>query len=1189
MKKNTSMVPPKKKTAKKRASTSIKTKKKTEADKTTSVRSFPIVAIGASAGGLEAINQLLQHLPPDTGMAFIYVQHLSPNHESLLSSLLAKSTKMKVQEVKNGMPIAANNIYVMPPDKEMTVTDGHMRLSPRPKKPKFTLPIDKFFTSLAARHKEDVIGIILSGSATDGTLGLKAIKQEGGLTMAQDDSAKFSSMPNSAIAAGIIDFVLSPAKMAQELVRMSRHPFIKSNGGNEIKKVDIDQDSPDLKTILMLLQKASGVDFRLYKMNTIKRRILRRMVLNKLKTVKEYAKLLNERKGETDILFQDLLITVTNFFRDSEACSYLKATLLPRLFKNKSPGDALRIWIPACSTGEEAYSMAMMILEIQDSKFRGTPIQIFATDLNAQAISKARIGFYSKQEVENVSPKRLQRFFTRSDGGYRIAQAVRDICVFAPHNVLSDPPFSHIDLVSCCNLMIYFDTPAQKRALATFHYALNPDGYLQLSKTETIGNSTDLFAHLNKKFKIYSRKKTSRSWMLPPKEARYTEQPAPQPNIKKLAKNTSYKPSKPLSTEATSFTSAIDSLLLSRYTPASVIINQQLDILQFRGLTDPYLSHPTGKATLNVLKMIRPEIAFELRNAISKAFKTKQSVRKQGIEMNGGTSIITLEVLPLTSEWNESLLLIVFIEQLQDERVIKGKKETNATQNSRRIKKQEEEIAAYQDELRMMSQSHEAAMEELQSANEEVVSSNEELRSINEELETSKEEIQSASEELATTNQELQTRNELLNESYLYSEAIIATIHEPMVILDKQLRVKTANKAFYKKFAVNEDTTEGIRLYDLGDKQWDIPALRAMLDDVLQKNTSFYDLEIEQEFPRIGKKIMHLNAKPIIQPMHREQLVSLAIYDVTEIITVQRNEKRILEDQIDVQKKITEESKKADDHIIQEQKVQSLKFEKAVQLRTEELRQANELLEENNNSLNKINKELEAFAYVSSHDLQEPLRKIQTFAHRITETESKTLSPKGKYYLDRLTIACGQMQTLIEDLLAFARISVSETLIETIDLSPMIESIISSLKEIIEEKKVTIEVKEMCKAKIIPFQFQQLMHNLIGNSIKFADPARSPHIVIEAKIAKGNQLNNTGLLPQKNYCHLSITDNGIGFEQEFGEQVFEVFQRLHSKETYPGTGIGLAIAKKIVGNHHGMITATSELDKGARFDIYLPG
>ncbi|NML22451.1 hypothetical protein HHL16_16320 [Pseudoflavitalea sp. G-6-1-2] len=1177
MKKNTTRITQPAKSAKRKASPA------------SSTPSFPIVAIGASAGGLEAINKLLQNLPPDTGMAFIYVQHLSPDHESMLSSLLAKSTKMKVQEVKNGMTIAPNNLYVIPPDKEMKVTDGYMRLSPRPKKPKFNLPIDKFFTSLASAHKENVIGIILSGSATDGTLGLKAIKQEGGLTMAQDDSAKFSSMPESAIAAGIIDLILSPDKMALELAQMSRHPFIRSNGHKEIRKDDIDDDSPDLKMILTLLQKASGVDFRLYKMNTIKRRISRRMVLYKLKTLKEYVNLLIEQKGETDILFQDLLITVTNFFRDAEACTYLKATLLPRLFKNKSPGDALRIWIPACSTGEEAYSMAMIILEMQDSKFQSIPVQIFATDLNAQAISKARIAIYSKQEVENVSPKRLQRFFTRSDGGYRIAQSVRDICVFAPHNVLSDPPFSRIDLVSCCNLMIYFDTAAQKRAMATFHYALNPDGYLQLSKTETIGGSTELFAHLNKKFKIYLRKKTSRNWMLPPKETRYTEQPAQQPGIKKLTGNTIYRPSKALSAEATSFINTIDSLLLSRYVPASVVVNQQLDILQFRGLTDPYLAHPAGKATLNVLKMIRPEIAFELRNAITKAFKTKQLVRKQGIEINGGAAIITLEVLPLTSEWNESLLLIVFMQQLQDERLVKGKKETSATQNNRRIKKLEEEIAAYQDELRMMSQNHEAAMEELQSANEEVVSSNEELRSINEELETSKEEIQSASEELATSNQELQTRNELLNESYLYSEAIIATIHEPMMILDKQLRVKTANKAFYKKFAVNAGATEGICLYDLGDKQWDVPVLRAMLEDILQKGTSFYDLEIEQSFPGIGKKILRLNAKPIIQPTHREQLISLAIYDVTEIITVQRNEKRMLEDRIDVQKKTAEESKKADDHIIQEQKVQSHKFEQAVQLRTEELHQANELLEEKNNSLKSINKELEAFAYVSSHDLQEPLRKIQTFAHLITETESKTLSPKGKHHLDRMIIASGQMQTLIEDLLAFARISIGESQIETIDLSPIMESIVISLKEVIDEKKVTMEVKEMCKARIIPFQFQQLMRNLINNSIKFASPSRSPHIIIEATLAKGSQLNIKDLLPQKSYCHLSITDNGIGFEQEFGEQVFEVFQRLHSKETYPGTGIGLAIAKKIVENHHGIITATSELDKGARFDIYLPG
>ncbi|MGK2863115.1 MAG: chemotaxis protein CheB, partial [Chitinophagaceae bacterium] len=855
-KKLTANKPKKKSTTKKGSPSSQKlTKKIPSTPSPQSNYSFPFVAIGASAGGLEAMTQLIQHLPSDTGMAFIYVQHLSPDHESILVSLLSKNSKMPVQEVKDMVTIEPNKIYVMPSDKEMNVVDGKIKLTPRPQGRVVNLLIDIFFTSLAEKHKENVIGIILSGSATDGTRGMKAIKYEGGLTFAQDDTAKFNSMPRSAIAAGVVDFVLPPEQIAKELIRLSKHPYVKSNRIKKAKEDEIDNNSSDLKFILNLLHRTFGVNFSLYKMNTIKRRIMRRMLLYKLKTLKEYASYLNEKKEETEILFNDLLINVTNFFRDADACKYLKSTLFPKLLKAKKSGEALRIWVTACSTGEEAYSIAIMLLEIQDTQFRDIPVQIFATDLSIQAVSKARIGVYTKQEVELVSPKRLQRFFTRSGGGYRITQTVRDMCVFAPHNILSDPPFSRVDFISCCNLLIYFDVAAQKKTIATFHYALNPDGYLILGKSETIGSSAPFFSDFNKKLKIYSRKKNTGSGILPVPDARFSRLVLPLESIPDSQNKT---PKNSFGTNGLDNT--INSLLLARYVPACVVINQQMEILQFRGSTSLYLEHPEGRASLNILKMARPEIAFELRNAISKASKTKKAVLKKDIEVNGGRNIITLEAVPLTKEWDEPVLLIVFTQQEMEEHLQGIKKAKNGPAvKERKIIKLEEEISAYRDELRSVSHNHEAAMEELQSANEEVISSNEELRSINEEMETSKEEIQSAHEELATTNQELQTRNELLNESYNYSEALISTIHDPMIVLDKDLRIKTANKSFYNQFKITEEETEGMLLFDLGNRQWNIPKLRELLDDIISKNSSFKDFEIEQTFPKIGKIILRLS------------------------------------------------------------------------------------------------------------------------------------------------------------------------------------------------------------------------------------------------------------------------------------------------------------------------------------------
>lgn len=923
-------------------------KKKFAATKTDTVqklqaKEFPIVAIGASAGGLEAMTDLLQNLSHNTGMAFIYVQHLSPDHESILASLLAKATRMKVQQATHKEKMLPDNVYVIPPDTEMNILDGHIALSPRPEIPKVNLPIDILFSSLAEKHKENVIGIILSGSASDGTRGLQAIKYEGGITFAQDDSAKFNSMPTSAIAAGAVDFILSPKEIAHELEKMSKHPLLKSNGrgkknGRE-KEVEIEDKDPDLSTILRHLHKQTGVDFTLYKMNTIKRRIQRRILLNKIKSLKEYVKLITEKnqvaaqispsgngktgkvsKNESELLFSDLLITVTNFFRDAEACKYLKTTSLPKLLKNKDANEALRIWIPACSTGEEAYSVAIMLVEIQDKNFKTVPIQIFATDLSEPAVSKARIGVYTKPELENVSAKRLQRFFTKSGSNFRIGQAIRDMCVFAPHNLLSDPPFSHLDLISCCNLLIYFDMAAQKKAFATFHYALNDEGCLMLGKSESTGQSANLFSPVNKKLKLYQRKKNSGIGTLPAPDIRYSRL-APTPNQPAIINQKGSSLNLSSGTSTSGFDAAINSVLLSHYVPASVVINQHMEILQFRGETNLYLGHGSGKASLNILKMARPEISFELRNAITRAFKTKKTITKKGIEMNGGRNLVSLDAIPVT-EWEEPLLLILFTEQHQDETLQPGTKkikQSATASNFRKIKKLEEEMSAYRDELRSVTHNHEAALEELQSANEEVVSSNEELRSINEELETSKEEIQSANEELATTNQELQTRNDLLNESYNYAEAIIGTVHDPMLILDKDLRVKTANRSFYKNFRAREDETEGLLLYDLGHKQWNIPKLRELLEDIIPKNSSFHDFEVEHDFPGIGKKIMLLNANRIIQRAHREQLILLSIADITEIRQLSEEkelaEKKALQKEINDEKLISDTYKAGDAYI----------------------------------------------------------------------------------------------------------------------------------------------------------------------------------------------------------------------------------------------------------------------------------
>lgn len=1054
-----------------------KIKVKDTVSSTVKVDAFPIVAIGASAGGLEAVSELLKHLSPKTGMAFIYVQHLKPDHKSMLTPLLAKITSMVVREVEDKMMIKPDCVYIIPPDKEISAENGHIIVRPRPDVPKFNLPIDILFSSLSRTHHENVIGVILSGSATDGTKGLKEIKQNGGLTFAQDGSAKFDSMPKSAISAGIVDFILSPKEIAAELNKLSKHPMVINSEHKNREEDLIDDGNANLRAILYSLHQFTGVDFTVYKMRTIKRRILRRMLLNKVKNLKSYLNLIDDNKEELDILYQDLLINVTSFFRDSDTYKYLKEYLIPKLLKTKIEGEPLRIWVPACSSGEEAFSIAMMILEVQEKMDKPTPIKMFATDLSEKAINKARIGIYTKSELESVYPRRLQRFFSKSDGNYKISKSIRDICVFATHNVLKDPPFSKIDFISCRNLFIYFDIQAQKRVLATFHYALNENGYLMLGKAETISSSAHLFTQLNKKYKIYLKKSNSDNILFTLPNKRMPEKENNPINQSDYQKTRTVASENNAKHSNMGLGEAIDSIIVSDFLPPAVVINQQHEIKQFRGNTDMYFTHASGKASLNIFKLVRKEITFHLRNLISKSFKTNERIRKGGIEIkiNNTPFIISVEASPLHLDSDEKLMLVVFShhEQILSLREFKGNIEGQNTQlklQEERITQLEEELAGSHEDAVELAHEQERFIEELQSANEEVVSSNEELQTVNEELETSKEELESSNEELITTNQELQTRNDLLSESYDYSRAIISTLHEPLIVMDKDFRIKTSNDSFFRTFGVKKEDMEGRILFELEENEWNIPSLRELLEHIIPKNSSFINFKICHDFPRIGEKVFLLNANRIIQKSHGEQLILLSFNDISET-------ERIQKDELKVYAKDMEESHKY-----------NLKLEKAVGERTKQLDRSNKTLEERNTELGKMNKELEAFAYVSSHDLQEPLRKIQTFADRILEKELPNLSPSGKVYFQHMQQSANRMQLLIEELLSFSSLNSAERKFETHELKDLVMDVERELKEELDKKNAVIEMQEMCEVNVIPFQFRQLMQNLIRNSLKFSKP-----------------------------------------------------------------------------------------------------
>ncbi|REL38439.1 chemotaxis protein CheR [Rhodohalobacter sp. SW132] len=1120
---------------------------------------FPVVAIGASAGGLNAFKKLLRATSKEPGMAFLFVQHLDPDHESLLPDILRKETEMPVVEMSEECTIEPNHVYVMPSDKLMSVSDGKLQLTDRPEKKKSerVLPIDLLFSALANVYESHAIGVVLSGTASDGTKGLKTIKDGGGITFAQNvETAEYNGMPGSAIQAGVVDFVLPPEEIPKKLLEIKH--FIKT--GDALETPEERDDEGDFMQIITLLRVRKGTDFTYYKQTTIRRRILRRMAINKIKKVSAYLEYLRKHKEEQDTLYSDFLIPVTSFFRDPEIFENLSDKFLPDLIDRIPDDKTVRVWVAGCSTGEEAYSLAILFRELLETRSVGTPgkkVQIFASDLSESAIDKARLGTYSATEMAGVSEKRIKKYFTNSNGNFQVNRQVRDMCVFAVHNFLKDPPFGKIDLISCRNVLIYFEPYLQKKALTTFHYVLNPNGILLLGKSETTSGVPDLFSEVAKSDKIYSRKEASSKFVQVVNrrsELDYNRRQKSEVAEKK----------------SPDFQKTADEYMLKNYTPAGVVVNEAMDIVQYRGKTGPYLEQSSGKPSHNLMTLAVPGLAFELRNVLHKAKQGHEEVKKENIpvKLNDELHSISIEAIPLPNTIEPHFLIL--FHDTSSEKNRQGSETEGAetdevpdTDKNLRIQQLEQELVDTREDMRNITEDQEVAIEELQSANEELMSSSEELQSLNEELETSKEELQSTNEELIVLNQEMSSLNEQIEAERNYSESIVANIREPLLVLDKNLRIRTVNNAFYKQFKLKEEETVGSLIYDLGDKMWDFPEIKKLLEDIIPENPVVVDYEVIHNFPGIGELHMLLNAREVAKDDESENLILLSVEDITE--QVKEKEKR---------------------RKIQEQHTKEL--EEKIEERTVELKNAIEELREMNKELVETNKELEAFTYISSHDLQEPLRKIQTFAGLVLEKENQNLSDKGKTYFNVMQGAAKRMQKLIDDLLAFSRLNTSERTFETVDLGTIIEEVLTNFNDVIKEKQATIELQEMCEVDVIVFQFRQLMHNLISNALKFSKPGEKPHIKIKSTVVDGSELKAKDLSPDQKYCHISVTDNGIGFEEKFNEKIFEVFQKLHSKNEYPGTGIGLATVKKIVTHHNGEIFVDSAPNKGTTFDIYIP-
>ncbi|MBD2080314.1 chemotaxis protein CheB [Leptolyngbya sp. FACHB-17] len=810
--------------------------------------SFPVIGIAASAGGLEAFTELISHLPADTGMAFVLIQHLSPNYESLLPEIIGRITPMPVHQAEEGMPVEPNQVYVIPPGTQMTIAHGRLHLSPRQKTEGKYHPADLFFESLAADRDSKAIAVVLSGIDGDGSHGLGAIKLAGGLTFAQcEGTAKFDGMPNTAVATGNVDFVLPPQAIAEQLATFSRKPSLFNSKPLQFVK-QVTEPGDALTRIFALLRTTTGVDFTAYKPTTLNRRIQRRMLLYKFETLEDYAQYLQDHPNEVQALYEEILIHVTHFFRDPEIFEQLKTQVFPTISQNKTAETPIRLWIAGCSTGEEVYSIAICLLEYFNDQATLPPIQIFSTDISESALNKARTGIYLDNQMEGVSPERRMRFFVPlASGGYQISSAIRELCVFARHNLGGDPPFSNLDLISCRNVLIYLSEPLQERIMSLFHYSLNLTGFLFLGTSESVKTASDLFTPIDEAAKIYARKLSlSRSLFS------FTTPPFPLSNVNRQQRITE------TIAKSSDLAREVDQLIANRYAPVSVVVDEQMQILSMRGDTNPYLQLTPGSTELNLLQMAREGLSITLRTAIYQAQTQNISIRQEHLQTESDQpTLLNLEVIPFQPAIANTLYFLVIFEEISSPVTPL----TSIPSERREPEELEREIVrlrqalavATQRELTVQAQLQAVIQEQnylnqsLRVANEEILSSNEELQSTNEELQTAKEEIQATNEELSTTNDELRSRNFRQNRDNSDLNNFIDSINVPILMLTNDLRIRRFTPAAQRLF--NFIAADAGRPFNDFRTDFDVSSLEAMALEVLDTlNTKEQEIQTESGY-----------------------------------------------------------------------------------------------------------------------------------------------------------------------------------------------------------------------------------------------------------------------------------------------------------------------------------------------------
>ncbi len=1214
---------------------------------------FPIVGIGASAGGVSALVRFFENMPESTGIAFVVVLHLSPKHESNIAQILQGPARMPVQQVNDTVRIQADNVYIIPPNKHLLMNDGCLRLVPPERPPGPHVAIDLFLRTLAETHRERAISIILTGAGSDGALGMTRIKGEGGITIAQDpDDAEYDSMPRSAIETGMVDLVLPVADMPQKLVELRRisaairlptsndHAF---NAALPLVNAKVQAAEAALKDIMATLRARTGHDFLHYKRATVLRRIERRLQVNALPDIGMYRDYLEQNQKETPLLLQDMLIGVTNFFRDREAFEALERDILPKIFKSASNTEQVRAWSVACSTGEEAYSLAILMAEQAAVSDKQLDLHVFATDIDEQAIDIARQGTYLESIVTDVAPARLRQYFTHETGRFRIHKDIREKVLFASHNILRDPPFSKLDLISCRNLLIYLDRDIQSKIFEMFHFALRPGGYLFLGSSESADAASEFFIPVDKKNRIYRASTVARRHYVAPQPFRGQDRMLSAKSVADIAGR------KKLPMEE------LHQRLMEQYSPPSVIVDQNHDIVYLSGQVSRFLQYPSGRPTHNLITAVHADLKLDLRAALFQVSQSRSPAETRRVTMNQGTnddarSTVRIIVRPILAEDASNLMLVLFDEEeaLPDT----GPSAANSSTGPA-IAQLESELKRTQEQLQSIIEQYEESSEDLKASNEELQSINEELRSATEELETSKEELQSINEELITVNFELKTKVDETSKANDDLQNFVSATDIATVFVDRGLRIKRFTPpvvAIFNMIASDvgrplRDITHRLDYAEMADDvelafetlqlierevhgsngRWYIVRLlpyRTAEDRIEGLVLTFIDITTRkqaQENLRLGEERMHLVAASTKD-------YAIITMDMAGLITSWNTgaEKMFGYGEREVMGHSAE-------LIFVPEDMESHAFEQEIQHANQFGRAEDErwhlrkngsrlycsgilspLVDDTIQGYVKIARDVtgdkhaavrqhalleqekqirqqaeeaartrDEFFAVLSHELKQPLNLIALSAETLARLpETRELPGVTRIALTLKQTVAGQAK-IIDDLLDLSRLHTGKLTLErsTVDMAQTVSHMVQLIGSDAGKKHIKLQL------------------NLSGRPVLIdADPVRAEQIVwnLLSNAVKftpeGGRVELT-LMEQQGFARLEVADTGKGIPSEFLPFVFDMFRQADSGSTrqHEGMGIGLALVKELVHSHGGSIEVESPgEDQGSRFRVFMP-